>query len=672
MSKDPVSHEMILSDNPFESAGDAGGTGIKPVDKKASEKKGPAALKWESFTPFWNKGGMAGASSTSFAAPNLKIGALNNVQMKETNQRPIFKQRNPVPQKGVNAPQEVARLNNEALGGNTPFAFRAGRNTTENNVSQGIGGGGKSDPRGDGKGSGGMGAEGGAGRGGAGRGGERGRGEGKWEGNRLAGAQQYGAKEGRSQSQRINWWPDEEDSEEEVDTEGKATMAEETATDVDTAKQFFEKCYDWLQIPDTSKLAKFTMKEKTVTISLDPKVEEAHEEWLRDNVVVIFFQGSFRSVSAERKEECVRILEYTLLPVTMHQKERGRVHQEGRNVMSYLPRDKKTVEFLLKLGAHKIKVGSQMYKMSFKKWMSQKQIEESRVEDEVSKIWIMALRVPYKAVSYMKSALAFAIGKISKQYPPERYEDAPKLNNLKFDIPRELKERVPDGLEWPQADGTAISIRIVTQFTDYCHFCKDYAGHPAAACPQSIAINTVEQRQQGGAGSAQGQRNLVGPFLSQTVVQDNRGLIAGALRNQWTYGPLPAVDRTVSVLVSANNIPASFNIGTSSQANKSSVASGSKSRTAAWRQVGQKAVQKESKEHETTVESFAPALNAAEKEVVEKVSVLKISEKSGGEGKKAQREEPAIEIAGVEERMGTQGNKGAPAHAMIQKEHNTL
>ncbi|GBG80183.1 hypothetical protein CBR_g30549 [Chara braunii] len=247
---------------------------------------------------------------------------------------------------------------------------------------------------------------------------------------------------------------------------GNGNATESVDNEVEQVRKMLDKCFDRMIIPDMSKFAKFERKGNTVSMTVSPAVRRAQVEWMKDNAVVVFFQGNFKSVSADRKEQCIRNFEDSILPQNMHHKERGRVHQEGRNVMSNFPRDKKLIELMLSMKNHKIKVDGTTYKLTFKKWMSPVELEEAKNAEEISNIWIMALRLPWLAAPFVRSQIEFAVGKIVKQYPPERYEESPKLNNLKFDIPRDQKHKVPEYLDWPQSNGSVIRIQVVTQMTD--------------------------------------------------------------------------------------------------------------------------------------------------------------------------------------------------------------
>ncbi|GBG63148.1 hypothetical protein CBR_g36917 [Chara braunii] len=121
------------------------------------------------------------------------------------------------------------------------------------------------------------------------------------------------------------------------------------------------------------------------------------------------------------------------------------------------------------------------------------------------------------------------------------------------------------------------------------------------------------------------------PILPMRTAHDRRGLGVGALRNEWSQKPTTSPDKTAFVLVSASNIPTSFNVGMVNQPTQISQSSGSKTRTTVWRQVAQNAALKAN--HAQAGGSIL-ASATVEKEVIEKVSELKISNQTKNKGEK--------------------------------------
>ncbi|GBG72515.1 hypothetical protein CBR_g12086 [Chara braunii] len=229
-----------------------------------------------------------------------------------------------------------------------------------------------------------------------GRGGGRNGGGGKRK--QVQQKKEAGGGKNRMYPPHVDWWPvenlsDEEDSMEGIITEGGREGGQSDCAEggpqggengsnenvVEEVRRMLEKCFDRMVILDIPKFAKFKTEGNTVSMSLPPVVEQTQIEWMKENAVVVFFQGKFKSVSADRKEECIRGFEDSILPHNVHHKDRGRVHLEGRNVMSYFPRDKKNVDLMLNIQSHKIKIDNTTYKLTFKRWTTQGELESVRM-----------------------------------------------------------------------------------------------------------------------------------------------------------------------------------------------------------------------------------------------------------------------------------------------------
>ncbi|GBG63824.1 hypothetical protein CBR_g39608 [Chara braunii] len=144
--------------------------------------------------------------------------------------------------------------------------------------------------------------------------------------------------------------------------------------------------------------------------------------------------------------------------------------------------------------------------MLFKPWMTRAELAAQRRQEDETKFWVVALRVPLRAMFHIGDLLAQAMGPIIHRHPPEPDPSRPKLMNLKFDLAREAEERFEEKLPMKLEDGEMYEVQLVCKATPWCTRCRWWFHTENEGCPRAEEVgdegretsNNNSQRQQRG------------------------------------------------------------------------------------------------------------------------------------------------------------------------------
>ncbi|GBG82782.1 hypothetical protein CBR_g36313 [Chara braunii] len=109
--------------------------------------------------------------------------------------------------------------------------------------------------------------------------------------------------------------------------------------------------------------------------------------------------------------------------------------------------------------------------MLFKPWLTRTELEDRRRLDDQTKFWVMALRVPLRAMFHVESMVESAMGHVINSLPPEQDRSRPKLMNLKFELVKEAEANFEPELSI-RLGNEVLSIKFVCKHTPWCDRCK--------------------------------------------------------------------------------------------------------------------------------------------------------------------------------------------------------
>ncbi|GBG81042.1 hypothetical protein CBR_g31598 [Chara braunii] len=262
-------------------------------------------------------------------------------------------------------------------------------------------------------------------------------------------------------------------------------------------KQLIAKCYEDGIFPTELRQGKFITENGERIFVVDDRIGELTTKWLKERTVTIIFQGEARSLPAKIMENLVRAYEngWTRSRTFSRQVKPGRVHSEGPNVMSYVvAMQQKVADWMIRKAEDKVIIRGIEYKMLFKPWLTRRELEERRRMQDASKFWVMALRVPLRAMLPVTDMVQQAMGRIMNVIPPQPDATRPKLMNLKFELVPEAKSAFVSLLPLRLEDGETINIDFVCQHTAWCDRCRWWFHTVTDGCPK-LTRQEDEQRQ---------------------------------------------------------------------------------------------------------------------------------------------------------------------------------
>ncbi|GBG77680.1 hypothetical protein CBR_g24126 [Chara braunii] len=125
------------------------------------------------------------------------------------------------------------------------------------------------------------------------------------------------------------------------------------------------------------------------------------------------------------------------------------------------------------------------YKMLFKPRMTRVELDKRRRQEEETKFWVIALRVPLPAVFHVPDLVRQAMGAIILQHPLEPDAARPKLMQLKFELVREVEERFEPTLVMKLEDGELYNVEFVCKNTPWCNGCRWWYHTETDGCPRA-------------------------------------------------------------------------------------------------------------------------------------------------------------------------------------------
>ncbi|GBG69163.1 hypothetical protein CBR_g3863 [Chara braunii] len=154
--------------------------------------------------------------------------------------------------------------------------------------------------------------------------------------------------------------------------------------------------------------------------------------------------------------------------------------------MSYVAMTREIAQWLINKGEDSVIIRETAYKMLFKPWMNRRELKERRKLEEASKFWVMALRVPLRAMSPIADAIEQSMGRIINSIPPQPDPTHPKLMNMKFELAPEAEGGFVLLLPLRLDDGEDINVELVCKHTPWCDRSKWWNHTATDGCPKLV------------------------------------------------------------------------------------------------------------------------------------------------------------------------------------------
>ncbi|GBG65042.1 hypothetical protein CBR_g49111 [Chara braunii] len=212
--------------------------------------------------------------------------------------------------------------------------------------------------------------------------------------------------------------------------------------DEDRLRLLISKCYDDGILPEKFKHDEWKVEAGVNTFVVTPRLDELTTSWLRERTVTVIFQGAARDLPMKVREDLIRAYEngwYRQRIFDCNIK-RGRVHAEGPNVVSYVAKSREAAQWMIAKAEDGVVIRGVEYGMLFKPWLTRIELEERKRREDETKFWVMAIRVPLRAMFHVESMVETSMGHVINSLPPEQDKTRLKLMNLKFELVKEAED----------------------------------------------------------------------------------------------------------------------------------------------------------------------------------------------------------------------------------------
>ncbi|GBG80977.1 hypothetical protein CBR_g31533 [Chara braunii] len=255
-------------------------------------------------------------------------------------------------------------------------------------------------------------------------------------------------------------------------------------SDEDRLRLLISKCYDDGILPEKFRHGEWKMEAGVKTFVVNPRLDELTTNWLKERTVTIIFQRAARDLPMKVREDLIRAYENGWYRQRIFDRttKRGRVHAKGPNVVSYAAKSREVAQWMIAKAEDNVVIRGVEYSMVFKPWLTRTELEERRRLEDDSKFWVMAIRVPLRAMFHVESMIETSMGHVINSLPSEQDKTRPKLMNLKFDLVREAEENFE--AELPRLGSEVLQIKFVCKHTPWCTRCRWWYHTAEDGCPR--------------------------------------------------------------------------------------------------------------------------------------------------------------------------------------------
>ncbi|GBG61567.1 hypothetical protein CBR_g22364 [Chara braunii] len=257
-------------------------------------------------------------------------------------------------------------------------------------------------------------------------------------------------------------------------------------SDEDRMRLLISKCYDDGLLPEKFRHGEWVVEGGVRTFVVNARLDELTTNWLKERTVMIIFQGEARDLPMRVREDLIRAYEngWYRQGIFDRNTKRGRVHSEGPNVVSYVARSREIAQWLVAKAEDSVTIRGVEYGMLFKPWLTRTELDERRRLEDETKFWVMAIRVPLRAMFHVESMVETAMGHVINSQPPEQDRTRPKLMNLKFDLVKEAEGNFEPELSI-RLGQEVLRIKFVCKHTPWRERCKWWFHTADDGCPRA-------------------------------------------------------------------------------------------------------------------------------------------------------------------------------------------
>ncbi|GBG79111.1 hypothetical protein CBR_g28826 [Chara braunii] len=272
-------------------------------------------------------------------------------------------------------------------------------------------------------------------------------------------------------------------------------------SDEDRIQLLIAECYEDGVVPERLRHGEFVIENVIRVFKVNAQIDRLTTAWLKERTITVIFQGAARDLLLKVQEDLVRAYEngWFRRKTFVRGFKRGRVHGEGPNVMSYVAKSREVAQWLIAKGEDTVVIRGIEYRLLFKPWMTRAELDERRRNEEATKIWVSALRVPLRAMFHIPDLVTQAMGAILLQHPLEPNASRPKLMNVKFELAREAEERFEPTISMQLEDGEMYNVEFVCKNTLWCTRCRWWYHTESYDCPRADEgeVEATNERQGG-------------------------------------------------------------------------------------------------------------------------------------------------------------------------------
>ncbi|GBG78278.1 hypothetical protein CBR_g26309 [Chara braunii] len=241
--------------------------------------------------------------------------------------------------------------------------------------------------------------------------------------------------------------------------------------DEDRIRVLLALCYDDGVYPTDLDPGEMTTEGREVTFTLNTSLDTIKVRWLKEITVSVIFKDNARFLPRKVKDDTIRAFENGWIIGTERfaaKSRRGRVKIEGPNALSYVAKSRQVAEFMIKEGGVDIPLGTKIYKVLFKPWMTRAEFRDLRRQEYERTFWVVAVQIPLDDMPFIYAQVEKAIGRIIQAYPPDADPQRPALVNTKFDIDPEARGNMKDKICIKTSTEDLIEVKLACSTTTKC------------------------------------------------------------------------------------------------------------------------------------------------------------------------------------------------------------
>ncbi|GBG81843.1 hypothetical protein CBR_g34025 [Chara braunii] len=265
--------------------------------------------------------------------------------------------------------------------------------------------------------------------------------------------------------------------EEEAEAQNRSPPPSQTNywAEEERVREMLSKCFDAGLLPSGWDIGEMKVEGTKAHFTLNPSRDEIKVKWLKERTVTVIFQEGSKNLPKKMKDDVIRAYENIWMGEARFDPTvtRGRVCIESSNVLSYVAKDRRVVEWMLEEKEVRVSLRGRWHRISFKPWMTKIEIQEAKWEAAIDYFWIRILDVPIDTYCYLEAAVEQSIGQM-KVYASERDARTPQLINVRIDIDVAHLPRFKETISFALFQGQLMELKVANALTPWCSKCRRY------------------------------------------------------------------------------------------------------------------------------------------------------------------------------------------------------